>query len=148
MNKREKDRIEKAFSWIQRKLKTNYILLFEQFDASKDPDVCNETALAVERTNRDAQDKVCFVVSFDPKNSKRLSFNDLKSYAYHEMLHMMTWNKRDAFEETLKHVKGLRLKNVLRRLFYDADESATYAIERASGPFIIARWNSDRLLKD
>ena len=143
MNKREKDRVEKAFNWVQRKLNTKFILLFEQFIAQEDQDVSEDTHLCVERSLRKTEDPNYFIVYFDVKNTKPRSFKVLKQDALHELTHIINWMKRDIFEETLTYIKSGPLKKSLRNRFYEADEASTYTLERAVGPFIIKGYKRD-----
>jgi hypothetical protein len=137
MNKREKERIEKAFNWVQRKLNTKYNLIFKQFVAANDQEVSEDTHLCVERTVRDTEDPDCFLVYFDTSNTIPRSFKTLKQDALHEMIHVISWIRRDVFDDTIKHVKPLSLRKELTKRFYDADEKITYTMERSVGPFIV-----------
>ncbi len=143
MNKYEHDRIERVFNWVQRKLNTKYNLIFEQFNAEKDLYVSKDTHLCVERSSRDTEDPDSFIIYFDITNTKIRSFKILKQDAFHELTHVINWMKRDIFEETLSHIKSNPIKKGLRKRFYDADEAATYLMERAVGPFIIKGYRKD-----
>lgn len=143
MNKREKARVEKAFNWVQKKLNTSYAIVFQQVVAHEDSQLLGpDDYMAVIRSFRETEDKLCFIVYFDAKNLRSRSFNKLKRDCLHEMLHVIGWIRRDVFEDTVKHVKNTALRRTLSKQFYDCDESATYALERAVGPHIISQWGS------
>ena len=143
MNQYEKKRIEKAFTWVQKKLKTNYNLIFQQFKAANDKDVSPDTHLAVVRSNRATEDPNCFIVYFDVNNIKSRSFAFLKQDAIHEVLHMISWTRREIFESTVQHVRSSKLKADLKKRFYDSDEAVTYLLERTFGPFVIKAWKDE-----
>lgn len=144
MNKREKERINTAFTWVQRKLGTNFHIYFEQFDSDKE-EGSDDAGLMVGRTNRETQDELCFTIYFDPKKTKKRAFNRLKRDLFHETLHLMNWGRRDIFDETLKYVKNTQLRKALEKRFYDCDESITFTMERSLGPYIIAKWDKDEV---
>lgn len=143
MNKKECDRIKTCCAWVQRKLGTTFVLHFNQFDASKDPDQDDETRMTISRSNRDTDDTSCFIVNFDPKNTKKRSFNRLKRDCLHEMLHAMEWKKTDLWEEAMLHIKSIKVRKALTKRFYAVEESINYELERSFGPYIIAKWNKD-----
>ena len=143
MSKKERERIEKAFAWVQRKLHTNYHLVFQSFDASKVKDLSPTTYLTVVRSERDREDPLCFLVGFDPKNTKTRSFNKLRNDAFHEMIHAINWVKKDILEEALVYIKSVKTRRLIRDKFYDADEAATYVLERAVGPYVLPRYQRD-----
>jgi hypothetical protein len=140
MSKREKERVEKAFAWAQRKLCLKYNLIFEPFVAAKDP-VGKDAHLAVKRSLRKTEDPECFIICYDSKNIKERSFKALKHDALHELIHFTNWKKQDVFDDACKHIKNSALKKSLADRYYDADEHATYTLARAVGPFIIKGYN-------
>jgi hypothetical protein len=135
MNKREQERVKRAFEWVQKKLRTNYYLSIQETKQ-------NHT-LSVITSNRGPDDQKCFIAYYNAKNTKKRTFNDLKRDCFHEILHMLNWKRRDVFEETVRHVRSKLLRKTLTKQFYSCDESINYDMERALGPHIIAKWKHD-----
>ena len=140
MSKRERVRVENAFSWVQRELNTKYNLIFKPFVAAKDS-VGKDAHLAVERSLRSTEDPECYVIYFDSKNTKERSFKFLKQDALHEIIHFTSWKMQDVFNDACKHIKNKALLKSLKDRYYDAEEFSTYTLSRAVGPFIIARYD-------
>lgn len=142
MSKREKQRVEKAFSWVQHKLKTHYNLIFTHFVASKDK-VGDGAHIAVDRSGREKEDPETFIIYYDSKNTKDRSFKILKQDALHELIHFTNWKKKDIFDEAIKYIKNPALRKHIEDRYYNAEEASTYILERAVGPFIIARYSKE-----
>lgn len=143
MSKKEQQRIEKAFSWVQRKLNTKFDLTFESFNPLTEKAHGGPTGrLAIARTARGSQDPNSFIVYYYVNNTKKKSFNILKQDAMHELIHALNAAKSDVFEDLLEHVKGAVLKRNFEKRWMDVEESTTYALERSFGPFVIVRYTN------
>lgn len=149
LDKTEQKRVERAASYITKRLGPRFIFLTTSLSEFKRESETSEDEeggiMAISRSNRGQADKNSFILFFDPEQTKNLTTNALRRTVWHEWLHAATWDYTDEIENILKYLKDGPLKEELIERLYNARENVTYNLERTLGPHIFPsfKWDED-----
>lgn len=149
LDKTEQKRVERAASYITKRLGPRFIFLTTSLSEFKRESETSEDEeggiMAISRSNRGQADKNSFILFFDPEQTKSLTTNALRRTVWHEWLHAATWDYTDEVENILKYLKDSPLKDELIERLYNARENVTYNLERTLGPHIFPsfKWDED-----
>lgn len=149
LDKTEQKRVERAASYITKRLGPRFIFLTTSLSEFKRESETSEEEeggiMAISRSNRGQADKNSFILFFDPEQTKDLTTNALRRTVWHEWLHAATWDYTDEIENILKYLKDGPLKDELIERLYNARENVTYNLERTLGPHIFPsfKWDED-----
>lgn len=120
--RRERERLERAFDYVQRRLGLTLDLTLQA-----DPAV---DLLSVGPSNRGVEDPKCFVVCFNPDTVHALSRAELRSSALHEILHAWMWPFWEASTAALQ-------KKVRDHVMVRYWEPLVYEMERKLSPWLL-----------
>ena len=122
--RREKERLERAFAFVQRRLGLTLDLLLE---SNRDIDM-----LCVGPTNRGVEDPHAFLVGFNPDTVHALSTYELRQAALHELLHAWQFPFWEAATANLQR----KVKDHIMERYW---EPLVYEMERKLSPWVLRR---------
>ena len=120
--RRERERLERAFRYVQRRLKTNLDFTFLRSD--------DVSLLSVQPSERGIEDPACFLIEFNVDTLSALSLQEVRSSAFHEILHAIGW---PFWEAATANLPPKVREHVLKRYW----EPYVYNLERSVGPWVI-----------
>ena len=122
--RREKERLERAFAFVQRRLGLT-------LDITLSPDA-GISLLSIGPSERGVEDPHCFIVGFNPDTVHALSLAELRQSAFHEILHAWQYPFWQAATAALpKKVRD----HVMERYW----EPVVYEMERKLSPWLLGR---------
>ena len=114
--RRERERLERAFRFVQRRLGWTLDIALERND--------DISLLCVRPSERGVEDPVCFIVEFNPDTVSALSLAEIRSSAFHELLHGKMWPFWEAATASVSaKVRDHLLKRYWEPLVYDLERS-------------------------
>ena len=142
--KKEQVRITKAFSYLQKKLKLDLVLIIDPMSPNQLKKY-EGTHFTIERSHRSTQDKNTFLVKFNQSVTCSMTLLQIKRHAFHEILHALTWPYIDEYFSVIKHIPEPLLYNELAARSADTRENVTYTLERKLGPFVLPQcdWSTE-----
>jgi len=119
--RRERERLERAFRYVQHRLGWTLDITLECSGAV--------SLLSVRPSERGVEDPVCFVVEFNPDTLSALSLSEVRSSAFHELLHGKMW---PFWEAATSSVPSKVREHLLKRYW----EPLVYDLERSVWPWV------------
>jgi predicted metal-dependent peptidase len=136
------EKVKNAFDFFIKKFQLDVTILIFPLTKKQQKDYPSAVFLIVQ-SERKLEDKTLFFIYFNEKTINKLSEDAIKKHAFHEILHILTWDFTNEFAETIKYVKDKNLKDELEKRHIDLRENVVYRMERKLGKFILGKKIAD-----